>query len=107
MPCSTNPVTDFPTFLGSRNSYNLAHSLMTGHSWEAVAEASVLNSKVGVANATGKNFSKNLSGQVSTRSLDAFEVEVYQTILWFLEWSLFELKWPSLLVEHRNFVLFW
>lgn len=107
MPCSANPITDFPTFLGSRDGNNLTHGLMTRNSREAVAEASMLNSKVGMANTTGKNFGKNLSGQVSTRSLDADEVEAYQTILWFLEWSLFELKWPSLLVEHRNFVLFW
>jgi hypothetical protein len=60
VPGASDSVTDFPLLLSISNCHHIADALVSRNYGETVAEESVFNSVIGMADTTGEDFDKNL-----------------------------------------------
>lgn len=89
VPRASDSVANFPSLLTVRNSGNVTNDFVAGDNWEAISKRSILDARIGVADAAGNGLNEDFAGR------------------WVLEFDIFEDEGRAFLFEDGGFVGLW
>ncbi len=106
VPRTSNSITNFPLLLAITNSDYVANSFVSGNSGKGVAKHCVLYAAIRVADATSKDFHKDLKVLPSAKRTVKETKDAYLSRLWHLERNILEGEWRAFGFEDGDFIFF-